>query len=550
MTKKTSNIISISKGVNFYYAKANNYYLKNDIKKALEYYKRAMDIEPENSVNHFNVASLLGEIGEYTESNKIFRRIIKMDPELSESWFYMGINYGQLQKYRKVKYCLEKYLALNPDGEHSEQSKDILSALRSSEYDWEAKDYHQIQEIQDLCCKGIDYVERGEYDKAEKIFKKAMGINKRVTAPINNLALTYYYQGKIDKAIEESKKVLALDSMNIHALCNIINFYQEKQDELNLRYILKTLQSIDIEFLTNDELLKLAVTYGNLGKDTMAFNFLSNLLMDEPNSFKTIYFLGVAAFNKRRFSLSLSKWKKLNEVEPGNPFSAYFINLIDKVANNEKEFEKLPYQIKVPYNSLIEVIKLLSRSNLKDGEIDKYKEDKGLFDSIVWALNKGDQSLKEPIIDLMIGLNDGKYIGAVVDFCYNLRQNYKHRNYAFNKLVKGKYSFKACELWKSDVFHNQEKWTEPQKKVLANAIDTLEQHGELKQVYMAQTLWNDYVTKSKPIIKNIESWALALIGFVCSELGYKTNNNIDSDCQIEKNIKQKIRKLKEVVYKN
>lgn len=550
MTKKSSNIISISKGANFYYAKANNYYLKNDIKKALEYYKRAMVIEPENSINHFNVASLLGEMGEYTESNKIFRRIIKMDPDLSECWFYMGINYGQLQKYRKVKYCLEKYLDLNPDGEHSEQSKDILLALKNSEYDWEAKDYQEIQEIQEICTKGIELVEKGEYSKAEEIFKKAMNINKRVTAPINNLALTYYYQGKIEKAVEESKRALAIDETNIHAICNIINFYQELKDEISTKYMVKSLQGIDIENLTSEEMVKLAVTYGNLGKDSMAFSILSNVLQHEPNSFKVIFFLGVAAFNKKKFSLSQTKWKKLNEIEPGNPFSAYFMNLIDKVLKSEKEFAPLIYQIKVPYNSLIEIVKLISESDLSDEEINRYREDKGLFDSIVWALNKGDNTLKEPIIDLMISLNDGKYIGAVVDFCYDLRQSYDHRNHAFKRLLKESYTFSEPELWKVDIYDNQSNWTDPQKAVLSKAIEALETKGELKQVYMAQTLWNEYVTKTKPIIRNVDSWSLALEGFVISELGIDDDSRTSNTDKkvIEKSVKQKILRIKDVVY--
>lgn len=550
MTKKSSNIISISKGANFYYAKANNYYLKNNINKALEYYKRAMVIEPENSINHFNVASLLAEMGDYTESNKILRRIIKMDPNLSDSWFYMGINYGQLQKYRKVKYCLEKYLSLNPDGEHSEQSKDILLALKSSEHDWEAKDYGEIQQIQEICTKGIELVEKGEYSRAEEIFKQAMKINKKVTAPINNLALTYYYQGKIEEAVVESKRALAIDETNIHAICNIINFYQELKDEINTRYMVKSLQTIDIENLTSEEMVKLAVTYGSLGKDSMAFNILSNVLQHEPNSFKVIFFLGIASFNKRKFSLSQSKWKKLNEIEPGNPFSAYFMNHIDKVLKLEEEFSPLNYQIKVPYNSLVEIVKLISESDLSDEEINKYREDECLFDSIVWALNKGDNTLKEPIIDLMISLNDGKYIGAVVDFCYDLKQSYNHRNHAFKSLLKESYSFSEPELWKVDIYDNQNNWTNPQRTVLSIAIQALENKGELKQVYMAQTLWNQYVTKTKPIIRNIESWALALVGFVTTELGTNDDGR-DSKTDkrpIEKSVKQKIRKIKDVVY--
>lgn len=550
MSKKTSNIISISKGANVYFAKANNYYLKNDINKALEYYKRAVVIEPENSINHFNVASLLGEMGKYDESNKILRQTIKMDPQMSECWFYLGINYGQLQKYKKVKYCLQKYLELSPEGEHSEQAKDILAALKNSEYDWEARSYQEIQRIQELCTKGIDLVEKGEFSLAEEVFLEARNINTKVTAPINNLALTYYYQGDLYKAIEESKKALEIDSTNVHALCNIIGFYIEAKDEINLRYMFNILRTIDVEMLNSEETIKLAITYGNLGKHSIAINLLTSVISQEPSNFKAIYFSAIANFNKKKFKSSTAMWKRLNEVEAGNPFSSYYLSLIEKVSKDEKEFVAIPYQIKVPYNSLLEIVKVISDSDLSDDEIDKYREDQSLFDSIVWALNKGDTTLKEPLIDLMISLNDGKYIGAVVDFCYDIRQNYEQRNYAFQQLILANYSFASPELWKGDVFESQNTWSETQKAVLENAIEYMEVKGELTQVYTLQALWNDYVSKTKPIIKSVDIWAKALIGFVVSELSDVARNgkSFDDIDVKQKSIKEKINKIKDVIY--
>ncbi|SHJ97015.1 Tfp pilus assembly protein PilF [Anaerobranca californiensis DSM 14826] len=549
MSKKTSNVISISKGADLYFAKANNYYLKNDIEKALEYYKRAMVIEPDNSINHFNVASLLGEMGELSESNKIFRQTLKINPELIECWFFMGINYGQMQKYRKAKMCFEKYLQLAPEGEHSQQARDILSAFQSSDFTMDFIDKRDLQKIEQLCSKGIELVEKGEYVKGEKLFKEAKKINSKVTAPINNLALTYYYQGDLKKAIAESKLALSIEPNNIYSLCNIIAFYKEAKDEVNLRAMVKQLANIDIDGLYTEEIIKLAVTYGSLGKDSIAASYLSLVLQEEPNNFKALYYAAIADFNRKKFKLSKGKWIRLQEIEPGNPFTAYYTNLINKIIKKEKEFSKLSYQIKVPYNSLLEIIKILSSSDLKE-KVNQYWDDNSLLDSLIWVLNKGDNSLKEPLINLMLSLQDGKYLAAIVDFCYDIQQNYNQRNFAFQKILDFNYSFSCCEFWRNDIYENQRGWTEPQRLVLQRAIKKIELKKELVFIYTAQAIWNDYILKEKPIIRNIDTWVKALVALVISEVGCtKRDKEIIQDIDFkERGIKEKMLKIKKVLY--
>ncbi|SES65228.1 tetratricopeptide repeat protein [Anaerobranca gottschalkii] len=549
MSKKTSNVISISKGADLYFAKANKYYLKNDIDKALEYYKRAMVIEPDNSINYFNVASLLGEIGEFHESNKIFRQTLKMNPEFAECWFYMGINYGQLQKYQKSKMCLEKYLQLCPEGEHSQQARDILGAFKSADFTLDFIDKRDLQKIEELCSKGIELVERGEYDKGEKLFEEAKKINSKVTAPINNLALTYYYQGSLQKAIAESKLALSIDPTNIYSLCNIIAFYKEANDEVNLRAMVKQLATIDIENLNTEELIKLAVTYGNLGKDSIAASYLHLILQEEPYNFKALYYGAIADFNRKKFKLSKGKWIRLKEIEPGNPFTSYYTNLIDKIIAKEKEFSRLSYQIKVPYNSLLEIVKILSSSDLKE-EVNQYREDYSLLDSMIWVLNKGDNCLKEPLINLMLSLKDGKYLAAVVDFCYDIQQNYHLRNYAFQKILNLTYSFSSCEFWRKDIYENQREWTEPQRLVLQKAIKQIEVKNELVFIYSVQAIWNDYILKEKPIIRNIDTWVKALVALVVSEVGcIKGDQEIIQNINLkERSIKEKMLKIKKILY--
>ena len=47
---------------------------------------------------------------------------------------------------------------------------------------------------------------------------------------MNNLALSYFFDGKKHKAIEISKNVLEAQSQNLHACCNLSLFYSDLND--------------------------------------------------------------------------------------------------------------------------------------------------------------------------------------------------------------------------------------------------------------------------------------------------------------------------------
>ena len=47
--------------------------------KALKYFRRAVEYEPDNPVNHCNLAGVLSEMGNYEESNQILQQILDHD---------------------------------------------------------------------------------------------------------------------------------------------------------------------------------------------------------------------------------------------------------------------------------------------------------------------------------------------------------------------------------------------------------------------------------------------------------------------------------------
>jgi len=118
-----------------YYARKGAYYSqKNKPSKALLYLKKAVETEPGDPLNHYNLACLLSKINQLEEANCIFDHIVSnLDDELTECYFFMAVNSGLMEDLDGARRLLLKYLELSPDGDMAEDAEDLLMAMEEEE---------------------------------------------------------------------------------------------------------------------------------------------------------------------------------------------------------------------------------------------------------------------------------------------------------------------------------------------------------------------------------------------------------------------------------
>ncbi len=114
-----------------YYSQKGTYYNgKNQLSKAMLFLKKAIEVEPEEPLTHYNLACLLSKIGHLEEANRIFLHIVRnMDETLTECYFFMAVNYGLMEDIFEAKRFLLKYLRLSPEGEMAAEAEDLLLSM-------------------------------------------------------------------------------------------------------------------------------------------------------------------------------------------------------------------------------------------------------------------------------------------------------------------------------------------------------------------------------------------------------------------------------------
>ena len=171
------NVLSFNQGASFYASKGAYYSQKNNPRKALRYLQRAVEAEPDDPLNHYNLACLLSRLDQLQEANAIFRHIVKnMDPELSECHFYMAVNHGLMEDLPAAKRCLLKYLHETPEGEMAEEAEDLLIAMEDGD-DMEIYNRSLSADEHEAMLELIDDLKKVQFKRRlleEKGFRKAL----------------------------------------------------------------------------------------------------------------------------------------------------------------------------------------------------------------------------------------------------------------------------------------------------------------------------------------------------------------------------------------
>jgi tetratricopeptide (TPR) repeat protein len=131
---KSQKVVPFLKNSSYYFQKGSHYCQQNKLEKALLFFKKTIEVEPDNSLNHYNLGSLLSRMGYLEKANQVFSYIVnQMDPDLTECYFFIAVNHGLMDNLEKARYYLNLYLQFSPDGEMAVDAEDLLYALSEEE---------------------------------------------------------------------------------------------------------------------------------------------------------------------------------------------------------------------------------------------------------------------------------------------------------------------------------------------------------------------------------------------------------------------------------
>jgi tetratricopeptide (TPR) repeat protein len=195
-------------------------------KEALEPYKTALRLTPDDPTILNNLCGAYGNSGHYGEAVKTCQEAIRLKPGLAEAYNNLGWTYHQLGRYEEAIQTSKQAIRLQPDlaAAHFNLGNGYAGLKR---YEEAAEAYQQAVRIDFDYAEahlnlGAAYFDLQKYEDAVDSYKRALQLKPLIPEGHLNLGMAYLRMGDRGSAIEEYKILKELDREMADRLFNLI----------------------------------------------------------------------------------------------------------------------------------------------------------------------------------------------------------------------------------------------------------------------------------------------------------------------------------------
>ena len=522
MSEHLKNVIRLPMDANFFFERAVYSLEKHRYDKALKYFRLAVEKEPANPVNYCNLAGVLSEMGRFEESNEILRHVIeKIAPDLAECFFYMANNAANMDCFEEAEQYILRYLQADPKGEFAEEADEMLHMLAMemgrSPLTVEDAPYEEWTEEHE---RAQILLENGQFTAARRLLNTLVENYPDCFSARNNLALACYYCGDLEQALQTVNELLEEDPGNLHALCNLVVFYdhtgeQDKRDEL-LAGLKKCLP------VQKEHMQKLGTTLGILGEHEAAYDKLRRLLRLECDDASVLHTVAAAAFNTGRISVAERLWKQAERIDGHFGTPAFYLSQLPEWRHTRPV---VSYHYHLPFE---EQLRKLERETPLIPE--QLRHDPVIRSSFFWALAHGDRDTKLKVIQALGYIGDEEVEHALREFLLDKHEDdYLKRAALFvlrHMKAEGPFPVwlngRKLSVKPTDFRETLPAWRRPWQAVLDTVLASIKHDYDMIQQYDVQALWLEFLRKTYPnvpSIRKVEGWAAALEYLVAKMYG-------------------------------
>lgn len=299
----------------YYFNKGLKAYDRFDLNKAKKYLKRALELEPLEPMIACQLALVLTESGDYTESNKLLQSVLnELDPRMTECHYFLANNFAHLGLFSEAARHAQLYLDLDKTGEFSEDAEELLEVIGTEDIE-NMELYEEQEHIISQQEKAKLLLESGDFTNAVRLLEQAVEDHPEFWPAHNNLALAYFYEGETGKAAGILEKVLDKNPGNLHALCNLAVFMHYEDQEGELEDLLSALDKVHP--ILFEHRYKLGATFALTGKYDKAYFWLRQIQKfgyDGDSGF--YYWLAKSAYHTGNQKVAMESWRQLSLVNP------------------------------------------------------------------------------------------------------------------------------------------------------------------------------------------------------------------------------------------
>ena len=272
------------------FKQANDLFFKNDYVGALEIFEKIIKKDIYNYPCYDKMAKIEASRQNYQQAIEYYNKALESNPDDANSWNELGNVYFDIENFKEAIDCYKKSTFLDPDfywayyniglAINREWPNDPAKKEEGKIWFEKAinvkKDYHPA--LNEL---GLYYLDKEDFDTAEKYFFLAIQAYKSYKYPYYNLATIYKERNQFNKAKEYLYKALQYSPYYAAALNNMgILFYREDDYPTALYYYCRALKA-DPEY--KYALHNIGLVFDRMGKFRKSFEMHKKVLAKYPD---------------------------------------------------------------------------------------------------------------------------------------------------------------------------------------------------------------------------------------------------------------------------
>jgi tetratricopeptide (TPR) repeat protein len=214
--------------------------------EAVEYFKKAVAVEPTYARGHVNLGVAYSQLGEDDKALAAFEEAVRVDPTSLEAWENLGITYQSMKEYSKAREAFAKVVELDPEYVNG---KFALADMYFNEGDYQKALEFYVQAAEEITDDaalqyqiGASHFSLDQFSEASMAFQKAAAMSKDTDIGLYrdamyNLAIAYLKLEEYEAARATTERLLEIeDSAELHELLGRIYSKMGMKDEAVKEY--------------------------------------------------------------------------------------------------------------------------------------------------------------------------------------------------------------------------------------------------------------------------------------------------------------------------
>ena len=198
-----------------YFNIAYSFGRKGDHVKAIEYFDKAIELNPTYEKAWYNKGFGLGELGRHEEAIECFDKAIKINPNYEKAWNNKGFGLGELGRHEEAIECFDKVVKINSNYEEAWNNKGfVLNKLGRHEEAIACLDKAIKINPNDGVAwnnKGLGLGGLERHEEAIACYDRAIELNPNYEKAWNNKGFVLGKLERYEKAIECYDKAIELN---------------------------------------------------------------------------------------------------------------------------------------------------------------------------------------------------------------------------------------------------------------------------------------------------------------------------------------------------